>query len=110
MGKETSVNISEKDFNERDVFFNCFRSPELLMWFYPALRLLRHKVTRNFTIQKINNFFSKCDQIRSHLLQNISMENLNFFAVFTGNSVLKYFRFFSDLLGGTNKQKTRIKM
>ena len=37
--------MSDKEFNERDAFSNCFPSAKLLICLYQTLRPLRRKVT-----------------------------------------------------------------
>ena len=37
--------MSDKDFNERDAFSNCFSSAQLLSCLYHTLRSLRRKIT-----------------------------------------------------------------
>ena len=43
--EKTVVIMSDKDFNERDTFFNCSPSVKLLICLYHTLRLLRREVT-----------------------------------------------------------------
>ena len=44
-GKKTAVIMSDKDFNKRDAFSNCFSSAKLLLCLYHTLRSLRGETT-----------------------------------------------------------------